>query len=206
MGTPAPAAGRREGAMIISRVSVQRPVFAIMITAAIIVVGWFSIPSARPRSDAEDRRPGRQRVRVAARRQRRGGRDPDHQAARRGGQHHQRHRRAARQLGSGTGEPDHLLRARTRHRGRHSGRPRQGGGRASEFPERHVSARRPESRSGRGAGSDTGGVGLAESKRSSPPSSTSRSSRSSRPSKTSARSRSSAIGTAKSICCSTPIG
>ena len=28
--------------MIISRVSVQRPVFAIMISAAIIVVGWFS--------------------------------------------------------------------------------------------------------------------------------------------------------------------
>jgi hypothetical protein len=28
--------------MIISRVSVERPVFAIMISAAIIVVGWFS--------------------------------------------------------------------------------------------------------------------------------------------------------------------
>ena len=28
--------------MIISRVSVQRPVFAIMISAAIIVIGWFS--------------------------------------------------------------------------------------------------------------------------------------------------------------------
>ena len=28
--------------MIISRVSVQRPVFAIMVSAAIIVVGWFS--------------------------------------------------------------------------------------------------------------------------------------------------------------------
>ena len=28
--------------MIVSRVSVQRPVFAIMISAAILVVGWFS--------------------------------------------------------------------------------------------------------------------------------------------------------------------
>ena len=28
--------------MIISRVSVHRPVFAIMISAAILVVGWFS--------------------------------------------------------------------------------------------------------------------------------------------------------------------
>ena len=66
--------------MNIAEISVKRPVFAIMMTAALIVLGAFSYRVARPRPDAEDRRAGRVGAGQPARRQRRGDRDPDHQA------------------------------------------------------------------------------------------------------------------------------
>ena len=61
---------RRDGAgparstpMNIAEVSVKRPVFAIMMTAALIVLGACLVRVARPRPDAEDRRAGRHRCR-----------------------------------------------------------------------------------------------------------------------------------------------
>ena len=66
--------------MKLAEVSVQRPVFAIMMTAALIVLGVGLVRRARPRPDAEDRLAGRQRQGQPARRQRRGDRNHDHQA------------------------------------------------------------------------------------------------------------------------------
>ena len=95
------------------------------------------VQGPRPRLDAEDRLAERQRAGPAAGRQRRRGRNPDHQADRGSRQHHQRHRRAAGQLESGSGAGEHHLRARARHRIGHPGRPRQG-----RHDRRSVSARR----------------------------------------------------------------
>ena len=50
------AAAGRSASMKIAEVSVKRPVFAIMMTAALIVLGAVSYEIARPRPDAEDRR------------------------------------------------------------------------------------------------------------------------------------------------------
>ena len=126
--------------MKIADVSVKRPVFAIMMTAALIVLGAVSYESLgldlMPKTDAPVViGPGE-----PARRQRRGNRDADHQAHRGGGQHDQRHRRAARLLGSGQLARHHQLHARARHRIGDPGRARQAGADRQPVPARHPAA------------------------------------------------------------------
>ena len=85
---PAAAARRRRrtarpagsDAMKLAEVSVNRPVFAIMMTRRAHRAGRGLVRLARPRPDAEDRRRRSSRAGQPAGRQRRGDRDPDHQA------------------------------------------------------------------------------------------------------------------------------
>ena len=130
----------RSASMRIAEVSVKRPVFAIMMTAALIVLGAVSYESLgldlMPKTDAPVViGPGQ-----PARRQRRGNRDADHQAHRGSGQHDQRHRRAARLLGSGQLARHHHLHARARHRIGDAGRARQAGADRQPVPARHPAA------------------------------------------------------------------
>ena len=131
--------------MKLAEISVRRPVFAVMMSAALLVLGWFSYRDLgldlMPRTDSPT-----VNVRAQpARRQRRGDRDHHHQADRGLGQHHQRHRRAALQLEPGQRQLHHHLHARARHRGGDAGRPRQG--RHRPLPARHAAARRQQVRS-----------------------------------------------------------
>ena len=104
--------------MKLADVSVKRPVFAIMMTAALIVLGAFSYRELgldlMPKTDV----PVVIGQAQPARRERRGDRDADHQAHRRGRQHDQRHRRAARHLRPGQLARQDHLHARARHRDR----------------------------------------------------------------------------------------
>ena len=133
-------AGRR--AMKLADVSVRRPVFAVMMSAALLVLGWFSYRQLgldlMPKTDY----PTVTCRRGAAGRERRGDRDVDHEADRGGGQHDQRHRRAALQLEPGVRALHDHVRARARDRGGHAGRARQGGGGAAAVPARHATRRR----------------------------------------------------------------
>ncbi len=104
--------------MKLADVSVRRPVFALMMTAALIVLGWFSYRELgldlMPKTDY----PVVIGEHEPARRERRRDRDAAHQADRRGRQHDQRHRRAARELGPGELPRQHHLQPRAGHRDR----------------------------------------------------------------------------------------
>ena len=199
--------GRRGSAsMKIAEVSVKRPVFAIMMTAALIVLGAVSYESLgldlMPKTDAPVViGPGQ-----PARRQRRGNRDADHQAHRGSGQHDQRHRRAARLLRPGQLARHHHLHARARHRVGDPGRPRQAGADRQPVPARHPAAadhqdgsrraadlrlRRLRPARAEGADRDRREAGQAGARDAS---------------RTSARSATTASASARSSCCSTPIG
>ena len=119
--------------MKLADVSVRRPVFAVMMSAALIVLGWFSYRELgldlMPKTDYPTvtvgaSLPGASAEEIET---------TDHQADRGGGQHDQRHRRAALQLEPGQRALLDHVRARARDRGGDAGRARQGGD-ASRFP------------------------------------------------------------------------
>ena len=118
--------------MKLAEVSVKRPVFAIMMTAALIVLGACLVRVARPRPDAEDRRAGRHRCRSTC---------PGASAEEIETQITKRIEEAVNTisgidelraiLGPGQLARHHHLHARARHRVGDAGRPRQGGARSS---------------------------------------------------------------------------
>ena len=118
----------REGSqpMKLAEISVKRPVFAIMMTTALIVLGSFSYKDLgldlMPKTDqpvvnVQVQLPGAsaEEVETQITKRDRGSRE-----------HHQRHRRTAGELPAGQCQCQHHLHARARHRSRDAGRPRQG--------------------------------------------------------------------------------
>ena len=191
--------------MKIAEVSVKRPVFAIMMTAALIVLGVVLVRVARPRSDAEDRR--RRSVTVQANLPGASAEEIETQITKRdrgGGQHDQRHRRAARLLRPGQRAACTITFTLERDiEVGDAGRPRQAGARSSSSSRATPGRRSDHARSipTRSRSSASSCLGPRR-RRSSPRSPTSRSSRCSRRSRTSARSATTASASARSSCCS----
>ena len=148
--------------MKLAEVSVKRPVFAVMMSAALVVLGWFSYRDLgldlMPRTDSPTVNvraslPGAsaEEIETTITKDDRGRR-----------QHDQRHRRAPLQLVAGQRQLHDHVHARARHRGGDAGRPRQG--RDGPISARHDASGRQQVRSGPGADPDAGGrlAALAE--------------------------------------------
>ena len=170
--------------MKLADVSVQRPVFALMMTAALIVLGAFSYRDARPRPDAEDRRRRSSRCRSSL---------PGASAEEIETQITKRIEEAVNTISGidelrassdqGNVARHHHLHARARHRSR---RRRTCATRSrtivGQFPRDTRPPRHPEDRSRRAADPRPSPSTARARRRSSPRSPTSRSSRCSRPS------------------------
>ena len=167
--------------MKLADVSVKRPVFAIMMTAALIVLGAFSYQRSRSRSDAEDRSAGRQRAGPASRApapKRSRPRSPSAIEEAVNTISGIDELRANSEPGPARGQ--HHVHARARHRVGDAGRPRQGRDHRRPVPARRPAAADPESGSRRVADSAVRRLRPAIARRRSRRSPTSRSSRSSR--------------------------
>ena len=123
-------------------VSVKRPVFATVLMLAICVVGFAGYPQLGVDRFPKVDFPIVTRHHAPARRRARGGRDRDHRQDRGGGQHHQRHRRAALDLDRGRLAGLHHLHAREEHRRRRAGGARPAStSSCRDLPEGHRAAR-----------------------------------------------------------------
>ena len=137
--------------MWLAEVSIRRPVFAVMLIAAIVALGWISLGRLGVDLFPNVRVPGRHRHDAARGRRAGDHRERDHRDRRGARQHHRRHPQPDLDQLGGRLAGLRPVRARGGRRRRRPGRARQGGARPPRPAARRRAADGREARPRRGA-------------------------------------------------------